>query len=358
MSDTVAHYFRSLRRVAEDHPDSFHMDKIDETEKAAAALADGYRFDGKARLKAWDVIAVALKPPKKLMPRVVAELKKWKCHDIKVTVDRNHCYELNPEKKPDSGVYCFAYNITFKLHCGGTGYCRIIMDGIHSEPLIVAASGRYQMVGYRIMYAFSNTKNKPKQFTINELVDRPHRIRDKIADMMAFMHDDILTESNADHESYIIQHRLRAMFGDASPEDIAYYEPDDVVAEVSNYLETHTLLDDYVPSRWAILSEFYTMANPFKDNITPAPAKDASIIIHNNIDVPVRLYDPNGKFIGMILNEAAFMDVCCQIKEKEVPGYYVMYGKHKITIGSDGTVSEQYPDGFFNAFVDMNGELL
>ena len=77
------------------------------------------------------------------------------------------------------------------------------------------------------------------------------------------------------------------------------------------------------------------------------PAQPA-IVIHNNIDPVTKLYDPNGKLIGKIRNNAAWLDVCAQIHTKQLEGYYVMFKGVKIIISKMGGV-KHVPSGFYDS---------
>lgn len=69
------------------------------------------------------------------------------------------------------------------------------------------------------------------------------------------------------------------------------------------------------------------------------------------------LYDPNGHYVGPIRNQTALYDVALQIKNLGIDGYYIMFGRQKITIDSRGTLSD-WPSGFYDATEDCCVELL
>lgn len=73
-----------------------------------------------------------------------------------------------------------------------------------------------------------------------------------------------------------------------------------------------------------------------------------TIVIHNNLDPVTTLYDPNGKPIGKIRNNTAMMDVCAQLVQKHLTGYYVMYKGEKLVIMKDGRIKNP-PDGFYDS---------
>lgn len=77
------------------------------------------------------------------------------------------------------------------------------------------------------------------------------------------------------------------------------------------------------------------------------PAQPA-IVIHNDRDPVTKLYDPNGKLIGKIRNNAAWLDVRAQIHTKQLEGYYVMFKGVKIIISKMGGV-KHVPSGFYDS---------
>jgi hypothetical protein len=77
------------------------------------------------------------------------------------------------------------------------------------------------------------------------------------------------------------------------------------------------------------------------------PAQPA-IVIHNDLDPVTKLYDPNGKLIGKIRNNAAWLDVRAQIHTKQLEGYYVMFKGVKIIISKMGGV-KHVPSGFYDS---------
>lgn len=76
--------------------------------------------------------------------------------------------------------------------------------------------------------------------------------------------------------------------------------------------------------------------------------KEFQIVIHNKLDPVTTLYDPNGKPIGKIRNNAAWLDVCAQIHTKQLEGYYVMFKGEKIIISKMGGV-KHVPPGFYDS---------
>ena len=75
---------------------------------------------------------------------------------------------------------------------------------------------------------------------------------------------------------------------------------------------------------------------------------DHQIVINNKLDPVTTLYDPNGKLIGKIRNNAAWSDVCAQIHTKRLDGYYVMFKGEKIIISKNGGV-KNVPPGFYDS---------
>ena len=83
-------------------------------------------------------------------------------------------------------------------------------------------------------------------------------------------------------------------------------------------------------------------------NIITHCTREPQIVINNKLDPVTTLYDPNGKAIGKIRNNAAWLDVCAQIHTKRLDGYYVMFKGDKIIISKNGGV-KNVPPGFYDS---------
>ena len=83
-------------------------------------------------------------------------------------------------------------------------------------------------------------------------------------------------------------------------------------------------------------------------NIITHCTREPQIVINNKLDPVTTLYDPNGKAIGKIRNNAAWLDVCAQIHTKRLDGYYVMFKGEKIIISKNGGV-KNVPPGFYDS---------
>lgn len=85
--------------------------------------------------------------------------------------------------------------------------------------------------------------------------------------------------------------------------------------------------------------------------------ENCPIEIHNDLDPACELYNPEDKYVGTIRNETALHDVRVQIKRNKLSGYYVLFKGEKIHIDVDGNI-EEYPEGFYDASLNLAGELL
>jgi hypothetical protein len=66
---------------------------------------------------------------------------------------------------------------------------------------------------------------------------------------------------------------------------------------------------------------------------------------------PVKLYNPQERIIGLILNEVELHDIRIQIKEKKLKGYFLYWKGMKIRIDHEGGI-EHWPNGFFDQISD------
>lgn len=354
---TVAHFFRTLRAAASSDPDKFNCDQIDDVERRCLSVANGARMEGPAIVLAWELVRNRIKPPRKLIPRIIAELKYWRCKNIKVEVASHYGYTWFPKNGPaikydPKCPFIFGVNISCVTHCGRSVYCRILLNGIHSD-ILSAADGKYDAVEYRIMYGILNTG-----LNVNEYIDRPYRVRSDIESMMMYMHDDVVYRSEESHEEYLIHSYLDNRIGDMERKRLSGHDLSEmtIVGACQEHFRTRTLIDGYVPSKHKILSELYKIVNPLELEKKPAVGR-SPVIIHNELGPVTNLYDPNGRYVGPILNETALYDVALQIKNLGIDGYYIMFGRQKITIDSRGTLSD-WPSGFYDATEDCCVELL
>ena len=83
-------------------------------------------------------------------------------------------------------------------------------------------------------------------------------------------------------------------------------------------------------------------------NIITHSIREPQIVINNKLDPVTTLYDPNGKRVGKIRNNTAMMDVCAQIAQKHLTGYYVKYKGEKLVIRDDGRIKNP-PEGFYDS---------
>jgi len=65
----------------------------------------------------------------------------------------------------------------------------------------------------------------------------------------------------------------------------------------------------------------------------------------------VKLFSPDDKFIGDV-NELQLLDIQCQICEKNLSGYYVVYPNGVGNIDSDGEI-DHVPDDLFKRELDF-----
>lgn len=52
-----------------------------------------------------------------------------------------------------------------------------------------------------------------------------------------------------------------------------------------------------------------------------------------------KLYSPEDKLIGEVTTGLSLTDICVQIKEQSLEGYYLLYNNDKMDIFKDGRVS-------------------
>lgn len=111
---------------------------------------------------------------------------------------------------------------------------------------------------------------------------------------------------------------------------------------------THSIRERY--KRISKTKEFKDayVNKPIGETIKVDEPAQPAIVIHNNIDPVTELYDPNGKLVGKIRNNAAWLDVCAQIHKKQLEGYYVMFKGEKIIISKMGGV-KHVPPGFYDS---------
>jgi len=69
------------------------------------------------------------------------------------------------------------------------------------------------------------------------------------------------------------------------------------------------------------------------------------------------LYNPEGKFLGMVDNEMQFQSIRVQICEAKLKGYYFMDGNEKIVIDENGRIAI-WKDGFFDTWNNLVIQLL
>jgi hypothetical protein len=119
------------------------------------------------------------------------------------------------------------------------------------------------------------------------------------------------------------------------------------------------LLDGYTTAPIAIQKVIYDIRRS-KHKIIPKKLEEyqfSPVVIHNDLDPQVELFDPQGRFVGIIKNITALYDVKLQIRTLGIPGYYMLYGDQKINIDHKGEF-EFYPNGFFDAFGDLAAQLV
>lgn len=111
---------------------------------------------------------------------------------------------------------------------------------------------------------------------------------------------------------------------------------------------THSIRERY--KRISKTKEFKDayVNKPIGETIKVEEPAQPTIVIHNALDPVTTLYDPNGKLIGKIRNNAAWLDVCAQIHTKQLEGYYVMFKGVKIIISKMGGV-KHVPSGFYDS---------
>lgn len=341
MNEPLPHLFKRIKSIAESHPENVHTELIDEVYNSILPNTESY----KSKLELWKLVKTKVKPPKKLIPRVYAELKKWRCTDITISVANTFEYTPLPAKYEvqKDASYFFGYNIKFTRHIGGTGYIHIAINAIHSDILTVMEDGIYDTMEYRILYGALDNPST----SVNLYVDAQHRIRNDVCDAMLYYHDGVMYRSNENDEYVHITNFIRKEFDidNTTLDEIKQY---DIVGIVRRYFETMSLIDDYTPSEEAIWKCVYDLYRKDIRTFTEESDGKSPVVIHNNLDPLVYLFSPDGSCIGTIRNNTAFVDVCVQIKTLAVSGYYIMYGKHRINIDRNGSC-DSYPPGFFDA---------
>lgn len=111
---------------------------------------------------------------------------------------------------------------------------------------------------------------------------------------------------------------------------------------------THSIRERY--KRISKTKEFKDayVNKPIGETIKVDEPDPPTIVIHNDLDPVTELYDPNGKAIGKIRNNAAWLDVRAQIHTKQLDGYYVMFKGEKIVIPKTGGI-RNVPPGFYDS---------
>ena len=359
MNTTVAHLFRQLRQIASERPECIKTELLDEVEAKATELAQGSRIEGPALSEVWRLVNTHVKPYKKLMPRIIAELKHWKCKDIKVTV-ANHCsHDFHPVDKDQYQPYFFAYNIECTRHVGGNCYFRVMLHAAYSDIMKVITDGVFDTIYYRLAYGTGSANGVEFPEVHSDcFVDRQEDIRNDIHDALWDYHRDCLWRANANDEWYLIHDCLEREYSGKTIEEmnerLAYS-----ITPVQEYLKSHTLLDGYTTAPIAIQKVIYNIRRS-KHKIIPKKLEEyqfSPVVIHNDLDPQVELFDPQGRFVGVIKNITALYDVKLQIRTLGIPGYYMIYGGQKINIDQNGEF-EFYPNGFFDAFGDIAAQLV
>lgn len=80
------------------------------------------------------------------------------------------------------------------------------------------------------------------------------------------------------------------------------------------------------------------------------------IKVNKHIEPTCLLYDADNNYVGTINSELELLDVRCQIKENQIPGYYLMYSS-KINIDKNGNLSNA-PDGFYDERIEYLAKLV
>lgn len=357
MNTTVAHFFRQLRQIAAERPECIKTELLDEVEAKATELAQGSRIEGPALAEVWRLVNTHIKPYKKLIPRIITELKHWKCKDIKVTV-ANHCsHYFRPVDKDLYQPYFFAYNIECTRHIGGKCYFRVMLHAAYSDIMKVITDGVFDNVYYRLAYGTGSTNGVEFPEVHSDcFVERQEAIRNDIHDALLDYHRDCLWRANANDEWYFIHDCLKREYSDKTIEEMNEH---DIVGQVQEYVKSHTLLDGYTPTPAAIFKVVYDMRRSKNEKILRKCEllEHSPVIIHNDLDPEVKVFDPKGNFVGVIKNMAALYDFKLQIKTLGIRGYYMYYGDQRINVDQNGEFDE-YPTGFYDLFADCAARII
>ena len=359
MNTTVSHLFRQLRQIAAERPDCIKAELIDEAEKKALEKSVGARIEGPALMEVWKLVKLRIKPPKKLMPRIMAELKHWKCKDIKVTVSNHYSTDFTAKETDDYPPYCFAYNIECTRHVGGKCFFRVMVVGVFSDILDVLMNDRFNVVDYRLVYGtrdVNGTEIPDVQYNCH--MEDQSLVREDICDALWKYHEGILCVANENDEHAIISDFVRREYCTTPIESLNPYASF-FISHVKDYVKSHTLLDKYTPTPSVIRKVVYDMrrSKTEKPLKTAMELEDSPVIIHNSLDPEVKLFDPKGNFVGIIKNITALYDVKLQIKKLGIRGYYMYYGDQRINVDQNGEF-DVYPQGFYDAFTDSAAELI
>ena len=79
---------------------------------------------------------------------------------------------------------------------------------------------------------------------------------------------------------------------------------------------------------------------------------EMSVVINIIREPQSVLYDPDGKFIGVIESNLELLGVRVQIKEQQLTGYMVQWEGYTIHIDRNGNL-DIYPDGFYTDYTDL-----
>lgn len=72
----------------------------------------------------------------------------------------------------------------------------------------------------------------------------------------------------------------------------------------------------------------------------------------------VELHGPDGNLIGILESGIQLQDVCVQIKNQSLEGYYIMFNGYKTFIETDGRIYFHDDARPFNALTDLLRELI
>lgn len=70
----------------------------------------------------------------------------------------------------------------------------------------------------------------------------------------------------------------------------------------------------------------------------------------------LQLFDPQNNFLGFINNAYEALDVCLQVVEQQVDGYYFMFGNEKIVINKTDGIMVDFPR-IYNKQFDISNKL-